>query len=95
MQATCSRRHFIRHATLGAGAAALAAAPLRAAPTPAPDRGFRYALNTGTLRGYKLPLAAQIDLTADEIGSDVKLHPAELGQTRRVVIESGRIIGLS
>ena len=65
MQATCSRRHFIRHATLGAGAAALAAAPLRAAPTPAPDRGFRYALNTGTLRGYKLPLAAQIDLTAD------------------------------
>ena len=41
-----------------------AAGARAAAPAPAAGGSFRYALNTATLRGYKLPLADQIVLTA-------------------------------
>lgn len=57
-----TRRNFL-------SAAAVAAATLThvrsslAAPA-ASEKGFRYSLNTGTLRGYKLPLDAQIELAA-------------------------------
>lgn len=58
----CSRRNFFAAATC-AGGVCLSGETLRAAPPPAAGR-FRFALNTGTIRGYKLPLAEQIDLTA-------------------------------
>lgn len=60
MPAPTSRRHFL--AATASAAGLLAAAPARAAAPAAPDKGFRFSLNTGTLRGYKLPLDAQIDL---------------------------------
>lgn len=57
-----SRRAFLSAAAAGAGALALpAAARAQTAPPPASGR-FRYSLNTGTIRGYKLPLKEQIDL---------------------------------
>ena len=63
MSATFSRRDFLT-ATACAGGLTLCG-DNRGTPAPASTSGgFRFALNTGTVRGYKLPLAAQIDLTA-------------------------------
>jgi sugar phosphate isomerase/epimerase len=65
MGLSLSRRDFITAATTGG--AGLLALPrgARAEPLPKPDRGgFTFSLNTGTVRGYKLPLAEQIDLAA-------------------------------
>jgi len=58
-----SRRAFLASAAAGAGALALPAAT-GGQPAPAAAGGFRYALNAGTIRGYKLPLAEQIALVA-------------------------------
>ncbi|OGV68867.1 MAG: hypothetical protein A2283_10980 [Lentisphaerae bacterium RIFOXYA12_FULL_48_11] len=63
MYAEYSRRTFLRTAAAGVGLTALAS------PTPAevckPRSGnFRFALNTGTIRGYNLSLAEQVNLTA-------------------------------
>ncbi len=59
-----SRRTFLATAAIGSCALTLPG-PAAAEPArPAAAGGFRYSLNTGTLRGYKLPLAEQIDLAA-------------------------------
>ncbi len=63
MRRGVSRRGFMSAATAALGM--IPASGARAAgPAPATDGSFRYALNTATLRGYKLPLADQIVLTA-------------------------------
>jgi sugar phosphate isomerase/epimerase len=65
MQLKTSRRMFLTGATAGAGALALPPVSSAATPSqPQADSRFRYALNTGTIRGYKLPLAEQIDLAS-------------------------------
>jgi sugar phosphate isomerase/epimerase len=56
-----SRRSFLTAAAIGAGAWALPT-PSQAALTKPSAGTFRFALNTGTIRGYKLDLPAQIDL---------------------------------
>ncbi len=56
-----SRRSFLTAAAIGAGAWALPT-PSQAALTKPAAGTFRFALNTGTIRGYKLDLPAQIDL---------------------------------
>jgi len=66
MSLITSRRGFIESAAAGLAALSAPAVPRKASEQPTPDgTRFRYALNTGTLRGYKLPLARQIDLAAD------------------------------
>ena len=62
MNTMTSRRSFLAASAAAAGACALP--PLsRAEPAAAPGAAqFRYALNTGTVRGYKLTLSEQIDL---------------------------------
>lgn len=68
---TASRRQFLA-ASLGAGLAlASGAAPSRAAdtttssaPAAAAPAGFRYCLNTSTLRGQKLGLVKEIEIAA-------------------------------
>lgn len=62
MKNTMSRRAFLTAATVTAGACALPPLSRAEHATAASLDQFRYALNTGTLRGYKLPLAEQIDL---------------------------------
>src|SRR4051812_14059397 len=55
-----------------AGTGALAAAALGGAVQAAPKRrggGFRYSLNTSTVRGHKLPLVEEIDM-ASKAGYD-------------------------
>jgi len=63
MSLTTSRRGFLTGTAAGLTSLSIAsspsAEPTRPAPTGAP---FRFALNAGTLMGYKLPLAEQIDL---------------------------------
>ena len=55
-----TRRDFCAAMTAGAAGLALTA---RAEETKAPAAArFRHCLNTGTIRGYKLPLEKQIDL---------------------------------
>ena len=49
--------------TAAASAAALPAVPSGAAQRPAP-RGFRYSLNTSTIRGQRLPLPDEVDIAA-------------------------------
>jgi len=63
MRTDLSRRGFMSAATAALGMIPAAGARA-AAPAPAAGGSFRYALNTATLRGYKLPLADQIVLTA-------------------------------
>ncbi|MFA7054423.1 MAG: sugar phosphate isomerase/epimerase, partial [Kiritimatiellia bacterium] len=63
MRTGVSRRCFMSAATTALGMIPAAGARA-AAPAPAAGGSFRYALNTATLRGYKLPLADQIVLTA-------------------------------
>jgi sugar phosphate isomerase/epimerase len=61
MQPTISRRRMLACAGAGLGLAAISASPA-AAGEPAeekPAAPFRYCLNTGTLRGHKLPLAEE------------------------------------
>lgn len=60
-----SRRRFLSAAATGAAAVTLAAEAAPAATADASKHTFRYALNTGTIRGYKLPLAEQINLAAE------------------------------
>lgn len=63
MRTDISRRCFMSAATAALGV--IPASDIRAADqTPMEGGAFRYALNTATLRGYKLPLADQIALTA-------------------------------
>lgn len=62
MAPSLSRRHFLSASAVSAAAATFANP---AASGPAPAAPFRYALNTGTIRGYKLPLAEQIAIAAD------------------------------
>jgi sugar phosphate isomerase/epimerase len=66
MPTSLSRRRFIAAAAATGGLAACAGAARAASPAPAePGGAFRFALNTATLRGYKLPLADQIKLAAE------------------------------
>jgi sugar phosphate isomerase/epimerase len=59
-----SRRRFIA-ATAASGGLALCSGTARAeTPATKPEGAFRFALNTATVRGYKLPLADQIALAA-------------------------------
>ena len=79
MQRNLSRRQMLActREGLGAGTASIfsATATVPAAETaPAtPEEPFRYCLNTGTLRGHKLPLA-------DEVGSPPR--PATAASSR-------------
>ncbi|HRR33435.1 MAG TPA: sugar phosphate isomerase/epimerase family protein [Kiritimatiellia bacterium] len=63
MRTDLSRRCFMSAATAALGAIPVAATRA-AAPAPASVGTFRYALNTATLRGYKLSLPEQIAVTA-------------------------------
>jgi len=69
MTARLSRRQLLAHTgvCLGAGVAGVMTAPLSAAETPRDKHAepFRYCLNTGTLRGHKLPLAAEAAIAAE------------------------------
>lgn len=65
MQPTISRRQMLASAGVGLGAAAMAAAePAVEPPAEKPAPPFRYCLNTGTLRGHKLPLAEEAAIAA-------------------------------
>ena len=68
MNAKLSRRQMITGcgAGLAAGAATAMASAAAASETPADpgNRPFRYALNTGTIMGFKLPLDKEIELAA-------------------------------
>ena len=63
MRTDVSRRCFMSAATAACGMLSVSGARA-AAPAPAADSTFRYALNAATLRGYKLLLSEQIVLTA-------------------------------
>ncbi len=63
MRSNFSRRTFLKTLTTCAGALSLSSSA-HAETRPTSAGGFRFALNTGTIRGYKLPLAEQIDLAA-------------------------------
>jgi sugar phosphate isomerase/epimerase len=62
------RELLVRGAALGAGAVASTAtesSPAAAAAQHAPSaKPFRYCLNTGTLLGFKLPLAKEVEIAA-------------------------------
>ena len=63
MTAHFSRREFVATTSVLAGGMLLASQPpAKAADAPRPS--FTLGLNTGTIRGYKLSLPEQIDLTA-------------------------------
>ena len=64
MRPAFSRRSFIAALAATGGAAALPGVTCAQTPKMSPVDSFRFALNTATLRGYKLPLAEQIDLAA-------------------------------
>jgi 2-keto-myo-inositol isomerase len=60
-----NRRQMIVLSAAGAAAAAAATSLSPAAePTPGPGEPFRYCLNSGTIRGQKLPLAEEIEVAA-------------------------------
>ena len=65
---TCSRRGFMTAVGV-AGAALAAQGPVRADAQSKPSTGvgqpFRYCLNTSTIRGQKIGLEREIDVTAD------------------------------
>ncbi len=63
MHANFSRRSFFKTVTACAGAFSFCGTA-GAENRPPPSGGFRFALNTGTIRGYKLSLAEQVDLAA-------------------------------
>jgi sugar phosphate isomerase/epimerase len=64
MNTVFSRRHFLAASALG-GAGVLARSAGAAPLSRGGAASFRFALNTATLRGYKLPLSGQIDLAAE------------------------------
>lgn len=60
-----SRREWIAATSVAAGAAITAASPLRGADrAPTGKSGFKYSLNTSTIKGQKLGLANEIKLAA-------------------------------
>ncbi len=60
-----SRRQFVATSGAALGAALLAGRRTEAAPgSNSADPGFRYCLNTSTIRGQKLGLEKEIDITA-------------------------------
>ncbi|MHB8897252.1 MAG: sugar phosphate isomerase/epimerase family protein [Thermoguttaceae bacterium] len=63
MSDAITRRDFVTTGVLAGGILASAQVPARAADAPAPP-SFTLGLNTGTIRGYKLSLPEQVDLTA-------------------------------
>ena len=67
---TLSRRSWLAVSAGVAAAATMdravgATEPQRNATRPTPGAGFRYCLNTATIRGQKLSLPEQIDVAAD------------------------------
>ncbi len=65
MASQLSRRDFVATTGVFAGGAFLAAqTATRADAADAPSESFVLGLNTGTIRGYKLPFPEQIDLAA-------------------------------
>jgi len=75
-----SRRTFLTAAAGFGGACAMPTAS-RAEPSRMPEAGrFRYALNTGTLRGYKLPLADQIALASQAGYAGIEPWVADLAK---------------
>jgi sugar phosphate isomerase/epimerase len=70
MTQTVTRRELLTHAPLaGVGAAAALAMPgpqsAAAEPSPPENAEFRYCLNTGTIRGQKLPLDKTVEIVAE------------------------------
>jgi 2-keto-myo-inositol isomerase len=66
MSPESTRRDMLSHSIAAAGAAALLgqSAPAAAVAERPPDEPFGYCLNTSTIRGQKLPLAAEIEIAA-------------------------------
>ena len=70
MQQNLSRRQMLAcaGAGLGAGAASVfgstVTAPAAEVAPAAPHEPFRYCLNTGTIRGFKLPFVEEVELAA-------------------------------
>lgn len=63
MSLRTSRRGFLAGTAAGVASLSMASSPSAEPTRPAPAGApFRFALNAGTLMGYKLPLSAQIDL---------------------------------
>ena len=56
-----SRRHLLTAAGAAIGAATL---PIAAGNAPKRTAGFTYCLNTGTIRGQKLPFNEEIEIAA-------------------------------
>jgi sugar phosphate isomerase/epimerase len=79
-----SRRTFLTAAAIGAGACTLPS-PSKAAPAKYAHDTFRYALNTGTLRGYKLTLPEQVDFAIRSGFTGIEPWIADLAK----VAESG------
>jgi sugar phosphate isomerase/epimerase len=75
---------FLTSAAVGAGAAALPLSAGAGAAAAAPTAGrFRFSLNTGTLRGYKLPLADQIALAAKAGYGGIEPWVADLAEAAK------------
>ncbi len=80
MELAFSRRGFLAAAAAGAGALAAAGARGQSeAARPQPGE-FRFALNTGTIRGYKLPLAEQVKLVAQAGYAGIEPWTADLAK---------------
>mgnify|MGYP003587407814 FL=1 len=79
MRTALSRRGFLAAAAAGTGGLAASGAPAQpAAAQPAAE--FRYSLNTGTIRGYKLALEEQIRLAAKAGYAGIEPWTADLAK---------------
>lgn len=68
-----SRRDLLAGAGLAFGMACMAASPVRAQAAPAPVWPFRFCLNTGTIRGFNMPVPEQVKLAAETGYSGIEL----------------------
>lgn len=64
MQLKPTRRRILGQSVMAAGAAVLSTRTAQAIDAKMPDEPFGYCFNTSTIRGQKLPLTAEIDITA-------------------------------
>jgi 2-keto-myo-inositol isomerase len=89
MTALLSRREMLTASGVLLGSAAAGASTSPAGATEAADsRPFQYSLNTATIMGHKLPLAEEVDISA-EAGYD-GIEPW-IGNIRRYVDEGGSL----
>ena len=88
-----SRRQWITRSAAGLGAGALAATSVATPdddkPTQPKGQPFRYCLNTGTIRGHKLPLEEEIEVTAKAGYNGIEPW---MGNVHRYV-EAGKSLG--